>query len=157
MDRDALIQGGSEMDAANSKAIQTERIDLGRLWWASLLAGLGAVVANVLVYFIVSAAGAIPNSVLVPGMNQPMTVVLVIMSSFVPALLAGVLLALLNRFTRRPVRSFRIIAAVLLLISFVNPFTIPGAPLTMILALGFMHIVAAAIIVGVLTTLPVKP
>jgi hypothetical protein len=44
----------------------------------------------------------------------------------------------------------------LLLISFANPFTIPGAPLTMILALNFMHIVAAAVIVGVLTTLPVK-
>ena len=144
------------MIAANLKTIQTERIELGRLWWASLLAGLGAVVANALVYFIVSAAGAIPNTVLVPGMNQPITVVLVIMNSFVPALLAGVFLALLNRFTRRPVRSFRIIAAVLLLISFINPFMIPGAPLTMILALDLMHIVAAAIIVGVLTTVPVK-
>jgi hypothetical protein len=156
MDCGALIQGGLEMDAANSTATQTERIDLGRLWWASLLAGLGAVVANVLVYFIVSAAGAIPNSVLIPGMNQPITVVLVIMNSFIPAILAAVLLALLNRFTRRPVRLFRIIAAVLLLISFVNPFTIPGAPPTMILALALMHIVAAAIIVGVLTTLPVR-
>ena len=144
------------MVAANSTANQTERIDLGRLWWASLLAGLGAVVANVLVYFIVSAAGAIPSSVLIPGLNQPITVVLVIINSFIPALLAGVLLALLNRFTRRPVRSFRIIAAVLLVISFVNPLTIPGAPLTMILALDLMHVIAAAIIVGVLSTVPVK-
>ncbi len=144
------------MVAANSMASQTERIDLGRLWWASLLAGLGAVVANVLVYFIASAAGAIPNTVLIPGMNQPVTAIPIILNSFVPAILAAVLLALLNRFTRRPVRSFRIIAAVLLVISFVNPFTLPGAPLTMILALNLMHIVAAAIIVGVLTTLPVK-
>jgi hypothetical protein len=144
------------MVAANSTASQTERIDLRRLWWASLLAGLGSVVANVLVYFIVSAAGAIPSTVLIPGMNLPVTVIPVILNSFVPAILAAVLLALLNRFTRRPVRSFRIIAAVLLLISFANPFTIPGAPLTMILALNFMHIVAAAVIVGVLTTLPVK-
>jgi hypothetical protein len=134
-----------------------ERIVLGRLWWASLLAGLGAVVANVLVYFIASAAGAIPGDVLIPGMNQPVTVIPVILNSFVPAILAAVLLALLNRFTRRPVRIFRIIAAVMLLISFANPFTIPGAPLTMILALNLMHIVAAAIIVGVLTTVPVKP
>jgi hypothetical protein len=150
------IQGGSEMVAANSTAIQTERIDLRRLWWASLLAGLGAVVANVLVFFIVSAAGAIPDTVLIPGMNQPITVMPVILNSFVPTILAAVLLALLNRFTRRPVRSFRIIAAVLLLLSFANPFTLPGAPLSMILALDLMHIVAAAIIVGVLTTVPVK-
>ena len=144
------------MVTANSTAIPTERIALGRLWWASLLAGIGAIVANVLIYFIASAAGAIPQSVLIPGMNQPITVVLVILNSFVPAILAAVLLALLNRFTRRPVRIFRIIAAVLLVLSFANPLTLPGAPLAMILALDLMHIVAAAIIVGVLTTVPVK-
>jgi len=144
------------MVTANSTAIPTERIALGRLWWASLLAGIAAIVANVVVYFIASAAGAIPQSVLIPGMNQPITVVLVILNSFVPAILAAVLLALLNRFTRRPVRIFRIIAAVLLVLSFANPLTLPGAPLAMILALDLMHIVAAAIIVGVLTTVPVK-
>ena len=145
------------MVAANSKAIQTERIALGRLWWASLLAGLGATVANVVVYTIESALGAIPQTVLLPPpMSQPITVVLVIINSFVPAIVAGVFLALLNRFARRPVRLFRIIAAVLLLLSFANPFTIPGAPPAMIIALDLMHVVAAAIIVGVLTTLPVK-
>ena len=144
------------MVAANPTTNQTERIDLGRLWWASLLAGLGAAVANVVVYLIASAAGAIPQTVLIPGMNMPITVVPVILNSFVPAILAGALLALLNRFARRPVRIFRIIAVVLLLLSFVNPFTIPGAPMAMILTLNFMHVVAAAIIVGVLTTVPLK-
>ncbi|MEO7908045.1 MAG: DUF6069 family protein [Roseiflexaceae bacterium] len=144
------------MVAANSTASPTERIDLGRLWWASLLAGLSAMVANVLVYFIASAAGAIPSSVLIPGMNQPITAMLVGLSSFVPAILAAIFLALLNRFSRRPVRLFRIIAAVLLVISFASPATFPGAPLAMILALSLMHIVAAAIIVGVLTKVPVK-
>jgi len=47
-------------------------------------------------------------------------------------------------------------AVVVLVVSFVNPFTIPGAPLAMILVLDLMHVIAAAIIVGVLTTLPVK-
>ena len=144
------------MVAENSTTTPTERIALGRLWWASLLAGIGAVVANVVIYFIAAAAGAIPQSVLIPGMNQPVTVVPVIFNSFVPAILAAVLLALLNRFTRRPVRIFRIIAAVLLVLSFANPLTIPGAPLAMILALDLMHVVAAAIIAGVLTTVPVE-
>jgi hypothetical protein len=145
-----------EMVAANTTANQTERIALGRLWWASLLAGLGAAAANVVVYLIASAAGAIPQTVLIPGMNMPVTAVPVILNSFVPAILAGVLLALLNRFARRPVRLFRIIAVVLLLLSFANPFTIPGAPIAMILALNVMHVVAAAIIVGVLTTVPLR-
>jgi uncharacterized protein DUF6069 len=144
------------MVATNSKTTPTEGIELRRLWWASLLAGVVAAAVNAVIYFIASAAGAIPQTVLVPGMNQPITVVLVILNSFVPAILAAVVLALLNRFARRPVRLFRIIAAVLLVISFANPLTIPGAPLAMILTLDLMHIVAAAIIVGVLTTLPVK-
>src|SRR5262245_66087465 len=108
------------MVAANAGAIQTERIDLGRLWWASLLAGLGATVANAVVYFIAAAAGAIPQTVLVPTINNqpaPLTILLVMINSFVPALVAGVLLALLNRFVRRQVRVFRIIAAVVPLVS----------------------------------------
>jgi hypothetical protein len=144
------------MMAANSTAAPTERITLRRLWWASLLAGVAAAAVNLVVYFIASAAGAIPQTVLIPGMNQPVTFVPVILNSFVPAILAGVLLALLNRFTRRPVRIFRIVAAVLLVLSFANPLTIPGAPLSMILALDFIHIVAAAVIVGVLTTVPIE-
>lgn len=144
------------MVATNSTAVQTKEIALGRLWWASLVAGAGAAMVNGLLYLIASAAGALPETVLVPGMNQPISIVLVVMNSFVPAIVAAVFLALLNRFTRRPVRVFRIIAAILLMLSFVNPFTIPGAPLTMILALDLMHVIAAAIIVGVLTTLPVK-
>jgi hypothetical protein len=145
-----------ETVAANPTTNQTERIVLGRLLWASPLAGLAAAAANVVIYLIVSAAGAIPETVLVPGVNQPITVPPVILNSFVPAILAGVLLALLNRFTRRPIRLFRIIAVVVLLLSFLNPFTIPGAPMAMILALNFMHVVAAAIIVGVLTTVPIE-
>ena len=145
-----------DMVATNSTAMETERIDLRRLWWASLLAGVGAAVANTLIYLIASAAGAMPQSVLVPGINQPIGPMPVILNSFVPAILAAVFLALLNRFTRRPVRIFRIVAVVVLVVSFVNPFTIPGAPLAMILVLDLMHVIAAAIIVGVLTTLPVK-
>ena len=144
------------MVAANSTATQTEEIILGRLWWASLLAGVGAAAINAVIYVIASAAGAIPATVLVPGLNLPVTVVPVVLNSFVPAILAAIFLALLQRFARRPIRLFRIVAAVLLVLSFANPFTIPGAPIAMILVLDLMHIVAAATIVGVLTTAPVK-
>ncbi len=54
---------------------------------------------------------------------------------------------------RRPIRTFRIVAAVVLVLSFATPLTIPGAPLSMILTLELMHVVAAVVIVGILTTL----
>ncbi len=141
-----------------SNVIQTERVALGRLWWASLLAGLGATIANVVVFLIASAAGAIPQTVLIqtPAGPLPVGIAAVVFNSFLPAIVAGVFLALLNRFTRRPIRIFRIVSAVLLVLSFANPFTIPDAPMVMILALNLMHVVAAAIIVGVLTTVPVR-
>ena len=55
--------------------------------------------------------------------------------------------------SRRPIRTFRIVAAVALVLSFATPLTIPGAPLSMILTLELMHVVAAVLITGTLTTL----
>ena len=60
------------------------------------------------------------------------------------------IVALLSRW---PIRTFRIVAAVVLVLSFATPLTIPGAPLSMILTLELMHVVAAVIITGMLTTL----
>lgn len=48
---------------------------------------------------------------------------------------------------------FRILAVVLLALSFVTPFSIPGAPVGMIAALELMHVIAAVVIAGLLTTL----
>ena len=75
-----------------------------------------------------------------------MTLGAVVTSSFVPTILAAVLFALLGRYTRRPVSISRAVAVVLLLVSFVTPFSIPGAPVSMIVALLLVHVVAAAAI-----------
>jgi hypothetical protein len=56
-------------------------------------------------------------------------------------------------FARRPVRLFRIVAAVALMLSFVMPATVPDVPVAMRLSLALMHVVAWAVIVGLLTTL----
>ena len=82
-----------------------------------------------------------------------MTLGMVVGSTVVPALVAGVVFALLGRFTRRPVRNFVVLVAVLLVLSFVTPLTISGAPLSMILAMELMHVVAAVVIVGGLVVL----
>jgi Family of unknown function (DUF6069) len=47
---------------------------------------------------------------------------------------------------------FRIVALVVLVLSFGTPFAFPNAPLSFYLGLDVMHIVAAAIIVWTLTT-----
>jgi hypothetical protein len=75
---------------------------------------------------------------------------MVVLSTAVPAAVATLLLAVLNRFTARPVTIFRIIAALILLLSLVAPLTLP-VPLGVRLTLVSMHIITAVIIVYVLT------
>jgi hypothetical protein len=68
----------------------------------------------------------------------------VIASSIIPSIIAGLVLAGLNYFLSKPWRVFTIIAAVLLVVTFANPFMgIPGIPLGMGIWLNVMHVVVA--------------
>jgi hypothetical protein len=96
--------------------------------------------------------GAMHLDVVVPGQG-PVTLSAVVSISFVPALMGALLFAVMGRFTRRPIRTFRVVAAVVLVLSFASPFTLPSAPVAMIRALLLMHVIAAVAITGVLTTL----
>lgn len=130
----------------------TGRVSFGRLVTFGAIAGMLAAVANGVVYLLAAAVGTMPDDVAVSG-GAPITLLPVVLSSIMPAIVAAVFLALLVRFTRRPIGIFRVVAVVLLVLSFITPFTIPGAPAAMILTLLIMHVVAAAIIIWVLTTL----
>ncbi len=89
--------------------------------------------------------------------GQPLTLAPVIISSVIGAVAATGVFAAIGWFVRRPIRLFRIVAAITLILSFVSPFSLPGAPAGMILSLELMHIIAAAIIVWALATLGRNP
>ncbi len=139
----------------NARPASNDRIAYGKLPWVALLAALAAAVANALVYFAASGLGFIPQSILVPTPSgeHPLTVAPVAVSSVVGAIGAAIVFAIIGLFARRPVRLFRIVATVVLVLSFAMPLTIPGAPVAMILSLEVMHVVAWAVIVGLLTTM----
>ena len=82
----------------------------------------------------------------------PLPAAMVFVESVIPALVAAVLLALLVKFTARPVLIFQIISAVFLLVSFGTPLAVPADTLTK-LGLISLHIVAAVVIVNLLTAL----
>ena len=131
------------------------RLAWGRLAPAGLLAALVAAAANAIVYLVAAASGAIPQDVVVNGQG-PITLPMVVTASVFGAVAATVVYALVGLFARRPVRVFRVVAAVALVLSFVPPFTIPGAPAAMIATLLLMHVIAAAGIVGLLTSMPAR-
>jgi hypothetical protein len=132
-----------------------EGIAWKRLPLAVLLAAATAAVANSLIYFAASALGFIPESVLIPtaGGESPLTVGMVVITSVIGAVGAAIVFAGIGIFSRHPVKLFRIVAVVVLVLSFATPLTIPGAPVSMVLSMEVMHVAAWAMIVGLLTTL----
>ena len=142
------------MEAAQGRRARHERVaGFGRLLAYGAVAGVAAAVLNAVVYLAASLLGAIPLDVEIPNTGGPLPLGAVVIFSFVPALLAAVLLALLGRLVSRPMRVFTVVAIVVFVLSLYTPFSIPGAPLAMILALELMHLVAAVTIVVVLRRL----
>ncbi len=134
---------------------EEERTAWGRLMPAGLLAALVAAAANAVVYLVAAGAGAMPQDVVVNGQG-PITLPVVATTSAFGAVAGTAVYALVGRFARQPVRVFRIVAAVALLLSFVGPFTISGAPVAMIATLLLMHVVTAVVVVGLLTTMAAR-
>lgn len=126
-----------------------------RLPGAALLAAVVAAVVNALVYFAASGLGAIPRDILLPlaSGEAPLTVGPVVITSVVGAIGAAIAFAVIGLFAQRPIRLFRIVSIVALVLSFGAPFSVPGLPVAMIISLEMMHVVAWAVIVGLLTTL----
>ena len=141
------------MQSVQNSPIHNRHIAWSRLLWVAPLTALAAAAANVLVYLVATAMRAIPSDFVIPGPGTPLTLGMVVGSTVVPALVAGIVLGLLERFTKRPVRNFVVLSGVLLVLSFVTPLTIPGAPFSMVVAMELMHVVAAVVIVVGLTAL----
>lgn len=149
---------GSEAQTTTTGRGVNAGISWRRLPLATAAAALAASIANALVFFAASGTGFIPQSVLVPaaGGESPITVGMVIVSSVAGAVGASVVFGVTGLFARRPARVFRILSVAALVVSFAMPLTIPGAPLSMIVSLEAMHIVAWVVVVGLLTTLARK-
>ena len=112
---------------------------------------IAAIVANILVYFIGSAiVGYDPGFVVLSNVSGT------IIFTIVPAIVAVFIYAALLRFTRRPALIFMIISAIVFIVTLIPDFTyiptVPGSSPAQTAVLVLMHIVAAGIIVWMLTT-----
>jgi len=143
------------MEATSNNPVRSEHVVWGRLAPAGALALVVAAAANAVVYLVASSLGAMPQDVDANGQG-PITLPMVVAMSAVGAVVGTLVYALVGRLARRPVRVFRLVSAVALVLSFVGPFTIPGAPAAMVGALLLMHAIAAVAVVGPLTTLAAK-
>lgn len=134
---------------ASQEARAARKSNIVRVGVATVVA---SVAANALVYFI---GGAFIT-------YDPLFLPLVDVSGAIfftlpAAIVAVALYAVLLRFARRPARTFTIVSAVVFVVTLIPDLTyiptVPGATAAQTATLVLMHIVAAAVIVGMLTKL----
>ena len=137
------------MGSTTSNGPSSVRVLAGRLLRRGLLAAVLAAVVSALV--LVSASSLFGGVVVPPG--ETLTLGPVIAASAIGAVGGAIVLGIIGRFSRRPIRVFRVTALVVLLLSLV-PIPLQGVAGPSAGALILMHVVVAAIVVGVLTTTP---
>jgi hypothetical protein len=124
------------------------------------LVGLGTVAAAVIANLVVYALGSV-----VVGYDPEFIVLAnasgTILFTVVPAIVAVLLYAVVMRFSGNPARIFTNIAVVVLIVSLIPDLTyipsVPGATSGQTGILMVMHIVAAVVIVGILTRFTRSP
>ena len=137
------------MDLTPRNGLFSGRGSAGRLLRRGLLAAVLTAVANALVFVI---ASSLIGAIVVPP-GEALTLGPVVAASAVGAVGATVVLGVICRFSGRPVRVFRGIALVVLLLSLL-PIPLEGVTWPSAGALALMHVVAAAVVVAVLTATP---
>lgn len=131
-----------------------DRIAISRVWLAGGAAFVFSLLANALVRIAVKAV--FPISPLFLALQEWQGVIFL---TFVGVLGATVVFAILVRLTKHAIKLFRGLAVILLLFSFVPNILMlttngPGATVPAVGSLMVMHVVTAAITVGLLTTWP---
>lgn len=113
---------------------------------ATAIGGALAAIVNVVIFTIAHSMGLIPDTVLLPGANAPLSVAPVAFASIIPSIVAGIGFAIMKKFFKKAFFVFVALSIVLLLLSFFSPMTIPNAPREMIISLNSMHVVVVGFI-----------
>ncbi len=145
------------MASTPTRPTSQEGFAMRKLVWVGPLTIIVAVLVNLAIRAVAVAFFGVPDGF--AYLQAPF----VIGSTVVFLLLALLAFILVGRFARRPVRFYRMLALVALLVSFNNPvmalaglFPAPGMNLSIFWTMIVMHTVTAILTVGLLTTLAVE-
>jgi hypothetical protein len=140
---------------AKSMPAQARRLSWGRYALRGLGTVVAAVLANTLFYYLGGALVAYDPDFIV--LSNPSGAAIF---TVVPALVAVLLYAGLVRFTCRPAGIFTVISAITFVVTLIPDFTyiptVPGASNGQTAVLVLMHVIAAAVIVRLLTSTPAR-
>lgn len=140
-----------------ASTISHKQVASRKLLWVGPLTLIVAALVNSLIRTLAVAFLGVPETF--ASLQLPS----VIGSTIFFVLLALLAFALVSRFARRPIQFYRVLALIALCLSLLTPimaltglFPAPGMNLSIFWTMLAMHIVTAAIVVGLLTTLTRK-
>jgi hypothetical protein len=132
---------------------QAERVDYRRLAWVGPLTIVAAAVATAIAAFVLLAMGILPST---QPAFQPFSVGI---GTAMQVLLGVIVFAVIGKFARRPIFIFRIVAWVVLVLSFLNPIMagagmMPGFEIDTMAVIGLiiLHVVAGVLTIWLLTS-----
>jgi chromate transport protein ChrA len=128
-------------------------LNLRPVLWAAPLAGVLGAIVNLLIWWILQGDFA-TIKVGPPGQEMPFWPGAVPLFSIVAALAAGVVYALIARFTRSANSLFLWVGIAVLLLSFASPLTIKNPPASVIIGLEAMHVVVFAFVMRLVPQRP---
>jgi len=140
---------------ANPRSTQTRGFGWGRYALRGLGTVVAAVLANTLFFYVGGAVVAYdPDFVILSNPAGP------VIFTVVPAIVAVLLYAGLVRFSRHPAAIFAVISAIVFVVTLIPDFTyiptVPGASNGQTAILVLMHVIAASVIVRLLTSTPAR-
>jgi hypothetical protein len=119
----------------------TNKLSFSQVLKAGAIAALVSVIVNAIVFFALHAAGVFTDDIMIQP-NQPLTVLPVIISSIMPSIIGSMVFFLFEKFSNNGLRNFTIIAILLCVLSFINPFAgIPNVTVAYGIGLNVMHLV----------------
>ncbi len=127
-----------------------QAFSIRRLLWGGPVATLLAILAICLFYGVTKAFGEQYLMPLDGGSTilSPMPVLMPVLTTLIPGLVASIFFGLLIRFSRKPATIFLSVSLAALLLSLGGPYNLPDVSLQTRILLGVMHILAAAVITG---------
>ena len=146
------------MVSTSTRSTPQERVATRKLVWVGPLTIVLAVLVNLVVRLLVVSFFGVSSSF--PYLQAPV----IIITTVVFLVLALLAFVLVGRVSRHPVRSFRVLGGIALLLSFLNPLLqlaghwLPatGMNLPIFWTMIVMHCVSALITISLLTTLAVE-
>jgi len=140
----------SATQTQNASVPSGKRLTWKRLLLLGLLAIIGSVLVNTLLRILALALLPIPA-----GFIQLQIPMLIVVFTVIGTLGAFIVFALINRFARNPLRLFRVVASVVLVLTFIPDLLLlssPTANLASVATLIVMHIATYLVCVGAFTS-----